>query len=104
MVRQRARRGGGEAAIDARALRKSYGASRALRRVDLVQARSVFGLLRPNGAGKTTAVPILTTLIEPDSGSASVGGFDVARNPARLRERIGLAGQYAAVHENLSGF
>jgi ABC-2 type transport system ATP-binding protein len=64
---------------------------------------SVLGLLGPNGAGKTTAVRILTTLLEPDKGSARVAGFDVVREPARVRARIGLAGQYAAVDENLSG-
>jgi ABC-2 type transport system ATP-binding protein len=63
----------------------------------------VLGLLGPNGAGKTTAVRILTTLLEPDRGSARVAGFDVVREPAQVRERIGLAGQYAAVDENLSG-
>jgi ABC-2 type transport system ATP-binding protein len=63
----------------------------------------VLGLLGPNGAGKTTAVRILTTLLKPDAGSARVAGFDVLREPARVREQIGLAGQYAAVDENLSG-
>jgi ABC-2 type transport system ATP-binding protein len=61
------------------------------------------GLLGPNGAGKTTAVRILTTLLKPDHGSARVAGFDVLREPAQVRARIGLAGQYAAVDENLSG-
>jgi ABC-2 type transport system ATP-binding protein len=64
---------------------------------------SVLGLLGPNGAGKTTAVRILTTLLKPDQGSARVAGFDVEREPAQVRARIGLAGQYAAVDENLSG-
>jgi ABC-2 type transport system ATP-binding protein len=63
----------------------------------------VLGLLGPNGAGKTTAVRILTTLLKPDKGSARVAGFDVVREPAQVRARIGLAGQYAAVDENLSG-
>jgi ABC-2 type transport system ATP-binding protein len=63
----------------------------------------VLGLLGPNGAGKTTAVRILTTLLKPDQGSARVAGFDVVREPAQVRARIGLAGQYAAVDENLSG-
>jgi ABC-2 type transport system ATP-binding protein len=63
----------------------------------------VLGLLGPNGAGKTTAVRILTTLLKPDQGSARVAGFDVVRNPAQVRAHIGLAGQYAAVDENLSG-
>jgi ABC-2 type transport system ATP-binding protein len=63
----------------------------------------VLGLLGPNGAGKTTAVRILTTLIRPDGGSARVAGLDVARQAPKLRSRIGLAGQYAAVDENLTG-
>jgi ABC-2 type transport system ATP-binding protein len=94
-----------EAAIEAQGLRKSYGEVQALRGVDLqVPSGSVFGLLGPNGAGKTTAVRILTTLLAPDEGSARVAGIDVAGEPGRLRERIGLAGQYAAVDENLTGF
>ncbi len=63
----------------------------------------MLGLLGPNGAGKTTAVRILTTLLKPDQGRASVAGFDVLREPAEVRARIGLAGQYAAVDENLTG-
>jgi len=63
----------------------------------------VLGLLGPNGAGKTTAVRILTTLLRPDAGSARVAGLDVERDAAELRSRIGLAGQYAAVDENLTG-
>jgi ABC-2 type transport system ATP-binding protein len=94
-----------EAAIEAQGLRKSYGDVKALRGVDLeVKAGSVFGLLGPNGAGKTTVVRILTTLLLPDEGSATVAAIDVVRERARLRERIGLAGQYAAVDENLTGF
>jgi ABC-2 type transport system ATP-binding protein len=94
-----------EAAIEAVGLRKSYGDVEALRGVDLnVATGSVFGLLGPNGAGKTTAVRILTTLLRPDGGSARVTGLDIERDAARLRERIGLAGQYAAVDENLTGF
>ena len=65
---------------------------------------SVFGLLGPNGAGKTTAVSILATLLIPDSGSARVAGADVLEEPARVRERIGLSGQYAALDEHLTGF
>jgi ABC-2 type transport system ATP-binding protein len=63
----------------------------------------VLGLLGPNGAGKTTAVRILTTLLKPDGGSARVAGLDVVKDAARLRSQIGLAGQYAAVDENLTG-
>jgi ABC-2 type transport system ATP-binding protein len=92
------------AAIEAQALRKRYGSVEALRGVDLnVETGTVFGLLGPNGAGKTTAVRILTTLIEPDGGSARVAGLDVVADAPRLRERIGVAGQHAAVDENMTG-
>jgi ABC-2 type transport system ATP-binding protein len=92
-------------AIEASGLRKRYGDVVALDGIDLLVERGiVFGLLGPNGAGKTTAVRILTTLLPPDGGSARVDGVDVLTEPALLRERIGLAGQYAAVDENLSGF
>ena len=94
-----------EPAVETQELRKRYGDVEALRGIELsVKPGSVFGLLGPNGAGKTTAVRILTTLLLPDSGSARVAGFDVVREGARVRERIGLAGQYAAVDENLTGF
>jgi ABC-2 type transport system ATP-binding protein len=92
-------------AVETSRLHKSYGDVQALRGVDLhVQTGSVFGLLGPNGAGKTTAVRILTTLLDPDEGSARVAGFDVVREAAKVRQHIGLAGQYAAVDENLTGF
>ncbi|HET7048321.1 MAG TPA: ATP-binding cassette domain-containing protein [Solirubrobacteraceae bacterium] len=92
------------AAISTRGLSKSFGDVRALCDVDLDVARgTVLGLLGPNGAGKTTFVKILTTLLEPDGGSAAVVGLDVIRDAAKLREQIGLAGQYAAVDENLTG-
>ena len=93
------------AAIEAEGLRKRYGTVEALRGVDLtVETGTVFGLLGPNGAGKTTAVRILTTLLRPDSGSARVDGIDVLADAARLRARIGVAGQNAAVDENMTGF
>ena len=96
---------GSDAAIETHDLRKRYGDVVALGGVDLrVERGTVYGLLGPNGAGKTTAVRILTTLLAPDEGSARVMGFDVARDGLRVRERIGLAGQYAAVDENLTGF
>ena len=91
--------------VETHGLRKSYGDTHALRGVDLaVEPGTIFGLLGPNGAGKTTAVRILTTLLRPDAGSARVAGLDVVADADRLRERIGLAGQYAAVDENLTGF
>jgi ABC-2 type transport system ATP-binding protein len=84
---------------------KSYGSVRALCGVDFaVRTGTVLGLLGPNGAGKTTAVRILATLLAPDGGSARVVGLDVVRDAAALRAKIGLAGQYAAVDENLTGF
>jgi ABC-2 type transport system ATP-binding protein len=95
----------GGLAIEARGIEKSFGKVRALCGVDLaVPAGSILGLLGPNGAGKTTMVRILTTLLKPDAGEARVVGLDVARDAGRLRSQIGLAGQYAAVDENLTGF
>ncbi len=94
----------GTAAIIVTGLEKSYGDVKALCGVSLeVQSGTVLGLLGPNGAGKTTFVRVLTTLLEPDAGEARVVGLDVVRDAGRLRERIGLAGQYAAVDENLTG-
>src|SRR5215216_7971255 len=91
-------------AIVVEGLEKSYGSVRALGGVDFTaRTGSVLGLLGPNGAGKTTAVRVLTTLLEPDAGSARVAGLDVVRDAAALRAQIGLAGQYAAVDENLTG-
>jgi ABC-2 type transport system ATP-binding protein len=92
-------------AIEADGLRKRFGSVEALCGVSFgADQGSVLGLLGPNGAGKTTAVRILTTLLKPDGGTARVGGIDVLRSPARVRAAIGLAGQYAAVDENLTGF
>jgi ABC-2 type transport system ATP-binding protein len=93
-----------DAAIEVSGLVKSFGEVRALDGVDLaVSTGTVVGLLGPNGAGKTTAVRVLTTLLRPDAGTARVAGFDVVRDAVALRERIGLAGQYAAIDENLTG-
>jgi ABC-2 type transport system ATP-binding protein len=93
-----------EPAIDVAGLVKSFGDVRALDGVDLAAPPgSVLGLLGPNGAGKTTAVRVLTTLLRPDAGTVRVTGLDVVRDAVQLRSRIGLAGQYAAVDENLTG-
>ena len=92
-------------AIIVEGLEKSYGSVKALCGVDFsARTGTVLGLLGPNGAGKTTAVRILATLLQPDGGSARVVGLDVVKEAAALRARIGLAGQYAAVDENLTGF
>jgi ABC-2 type transport system ATP-binding protein len=92
-------------AIEIEGLRKSYGDVEALCGIDLqVEPGTVLGLLGPNGAGKTTAVRILTTLLPPTGGSARVAGLDVVKDAAELRSQIGLAGQYAAVDEGLTGF
>ncbi|MER5299781.1 ATP-binding cassette domain-containing protein [Streptomyces lasiicapitis] len=91
-------------AIQAEGLRKRYEQTEALGGVDLeVPGGTVLGLLGPNGAGKTTTVRMLATLLEPDGGRAEVAGFDVVRQPREVRRRIGLAGQYAAVDEHLTG-
>ncbi|PZT76325.1 MULTISPECIES: ATP-binding cassette domain-containing protein [unclassified Streptomyces] len=91
-------------AIHAEGLVKTFGDVRALGGVDLdVPEGTVLGLLGPNGAGKTTAVRVLTTLLRPDSGSASVAGIDVLKRPNEVRRSIGLSGQFAAVDEYLTG-
>ncbi|HVM02814.1 MAG TPA: ATP-binding cassette domain-containing protein [Acidimicrobiales bacterium] len=93
-----------DAAVSAEGITKRYGTVVALEDVDLaVPPGTVFGLLGPNGAGKTTMVRILTTVVPPDAGRARVLGFDVTRDAQEVRTRIGLAGQYAAVDENLTG-
>jgi ABC-2 type transport system ATP-binding protein len=93
-----------EAAIEVHGLVKRFGDVLALDGVDLRAAQGqVVGLLGPNGAGKTTLVRVLATLLKADAGSARVLGLDVQRDGAALREQIGLAGQYAAVDENLTG-
>jgi ABC-2 type transport system ATP-binding protein len=93
-----------EAAIVADQLVKRFGEVEAVKGVSFeVPEGRVLGLLGPNGAGKTTAVRMLTTLLRPDGGSARVLGVDVCRDAQRVRASIGLAGQYAAVDENLTG-
>ncbi|WP_322779605.1 ABC transporter ATP-binding protein, partial [Frankia sp. Cas4] len=90
--------------IEVRAVTKRFGSIDALAGVDLsADAGTVLGLLGPNGAGKTTLVRILATLLRPDSGLATIAGYDVVRHAQRLRSMIGLAGQYAAVDEMLTG-
>jgi ABC-2 type transport system ATP-binding protein len=91
-------------AIEAEGLRKAFGKVEALRGVDLsVREGTVCALLGPNGAGKTTAVRVLATLTRPDGGTARVAGHDVVREPRRVRTSIGLAGQHAAVDDDLTG-
>src|SRR5689334_6027763 len=91
-------------AIWAEGLVKRYGSTTALDGVDLaVRTGTVLGLLGPNGAGKTTAVRILGTLVRPDGGRATVGGFDVVRQAHQVRTLVGLTGQYASVDEALTG-
>ncbi|MFJ1746604.1 ATP-binding cassette domain-containing protein [Streptomyces sp. NPDC088116] len=95
-------------AVEVRGLVKQYGGpqgTRALDGVDLdVREGTVLGVLGPNGAGKTTLVRILSTLVQPDAGTAMVAGYDVLRQPRQLRRTIGLTGQYASVDEKLSGW
>lgn len=91
-------------AIQAEGLAKSFGATKALKGVDLeARTGTVLGVLGPNGAGKTTAVRILATLLRPDAGRAQVGGYDLVRQAHQVRQLIGLTGQYAAVDEKLTG-
>ncbi|QES05289.1 ATP-binding cassette domain-containing protein [Streptomyces venezuelae] len=91
-------------AVLSEGLEKRYGEVHALRGLDLaVPEGSVCGVLGPNGAGKTTAVRVLTTLVRPDAGSARVAGHDVVRDPAGVRKRIAVTGQYASVDGDLTG-
>ena len=91
--------------IEVKGLEKRFGEVRALDGIDLdIEAGTVYGLLGPNGAGKTTAVRILTTLLPPDGGTATVAGYDVVTQAEQLRHAIGLAGQFAAVDEILTGW
>ena len=88
----------------AEGLHKFFGDTHALRGLDLSIPRgTVCGVLGPNGAGKTTAVRILATLSDPDAGTARIAGYDVVRDAGKVRARIGLAGQHAAVDEKLTG-
>ncbi|MFE5292237.1 ATP-binding cassette domain-containing protein [Isoptericola sp. NPDC056618] len=90
--------------IVVRGLRKSYGRTAVLRGVDLAVRRGeIFALLGPNGAGKTTTVNILTTLVQPDGGTATIAGADVVKQPAAVRRSIALTGQYASVDEFQTG-
>ena len=90
--------------IEATGLVKHYGEVVALDGLDLaVPEGTILGLLGPNGAGKTTAVSILTTLLQPDAGTAHVAGIDVLASPGEVRRRVGLSGQFAAVDEHLTG-
>jgi ABC-2 type transport system ATP-binding protein len=92
------------AMIEAVGLHKSFGETHALRGLDLdAKEGTILCVLGPNGAGKTTAVRILTTLTHPDAGSATVAGIDVLRHPDQVRAKIGVAGQYAALDELLTG-
>ncbi|MGM7421688.1 ABC transporter ATP-binding protein [Cellulosimicrobium sp. CpK407] len=93
-----------EPAVRVRGIEKSFGDLHVLRGVDLDVARgSIFALLGSNGAGKTTLVRILSTLLTPDAGAASVHGYDVVEQPGQVRESISLTGQFAAVDEVLTG-
>ena len=93
-----------DAAIQAEGLVRTFGETVALDGVDLVVPEGrVVGLLGPNGAGKTTTVRILTTLLAPDSGSATVAGYDVREDPESVRSVIGLSGQFAAIDDHLTG-
>jgi ABC-2 type transport system ATP-binding protein len=91
-------------AIEVSGLKKSYGKVEVLKGVDFsVADGSIFALLGSNGAGKTTVVRILSTLLKPEGGSASVNGFDTVSQPKQVRESISLTGQFAAVDEILTG-
>jgi len=91
-------------AIETERLSKTFGEKRALNELNLtIRGGSVYGLLGPNGAGKTTAIRVLSTLLKPSSGKATVLGHDVAREAAAVRQKVSLTGQYASVDEDLTG-
>lgn len=91
-------------AIETKGLRKSYNGTEVVRGIDLrVEQGELFALLGPNGAGKTTTIHMLSTLIKPDGGYASVAGFDIVGDARNVRRRISLTGQFAALDEGLSG-
>ena len=101
---RRQRRADRQTAIEIDDVQKAFGTVRALDGIDLeVERGTVLGLLGPNGAGKTTLVRVLTTLLAPDGGRATVAGFDVVRDPAKVRSVVGLAGQSVALDEHLTG-
>lgn len=91
-------------AIETHGLIKRFGEVRALNGIDLLIRRgAVYGLLGPNGAGKTTTIRVLSTLLTPDGGTATVLGYDVAKDPKTVREKVSLTGQFASVDEDLTG-
>ncbi|HET6635451.1 MAG TPA: ATP-binding cassette domain-containing protein [Streptomyces sp.] len=95
----------GRNAVEVRGLVKHFGTTKAVDGIDLdVREGTVLGVLGPNGAGKTTLVRMLSTLLQPDAGRATVAGYDVVKQPRQLRRTIGLTGQYASVDEKLSGW
>jgi ABC-2 type transport system ATP-binding protein len=91
-------------AIETSDLLKHFGTTRAVDGIDLrVERGAVYGLLGPNGAGKTTTIRVLSTLLRPDRGTAKVLGHDVMKEPAKVREKVSLTGQFASVDEDLTG-
>ncbi|MEK7659066.1 MAG: ATP-binding cassette domain-containing protein [Patescibacteria group bacterium] len=91
--------------ISVNGVSKNYGDIKALEDIYFnIKKGTVTALLGPNGAGKTTLIKIMTTLLKPDKGAVNIGGFEVLKEPYKVREIIGLAGQYASIDENLTGF